>query len=129
MENNIRYGIYVSNERRTPWAGWIVSGLKEIETRNKNMLGKLVGERVAVIATGNHPPLIVGYVTITSALHVGKDLFDRRFRKYTMIEKGDRYDCTEKGKWLYYLSDAEACNPMALPENIIRHGRSYVEFN
>jgi len=129
MDNNIRYGIYVSNERRTPWAGWIVSGLKEIETRNKNMLGKLVGERVAVIATGNHPPLIVGYATITDSLYVNKAMFDGFYRKYTMIEEGDKYDCTENGKWLYFLRDAEACHPKALPENIIRHGRSYVEFN
>lgn len=41
-------GIFV----QAPYAGLIVDGQKTIETRSKNMLGKLVGRTVAIVETG-----------------------------------------------------------------------------
>ena len=125
------YGIFV-NEDHMPYANWIVSGLKTIETRNKNMLGKLVGERVAIIATAHkgykrHDPYIIGYATIAKADYVTQNEFEL-YRDETMIDPKDYYDCGANGKWLYFMRKPEACCPKPLPKNATYHGRSYCEF-
>ena len=124
------FAIYV-NEDHMPYANWIVSGLKTIETRNKNMLGKIVGERVAIIATAHkgykrHDPCIIGYATIAKAEHVTQDEFEL-YREETMIGKEDPYNCDSRGKWLYFMEDPCAIYPTPLPRNVIKHGRSYAE--
>ena len=120
------YGIYI-NDDLYPFTLWILVGLKIWETRSRNMLGKLIGHRVAIISTSRkRKPLIVGYATITEVRHVTKYDFDM-YRGNCMIERGSKYDCSEKGKWLYRMSNVEKCEPHPLPDNVIRHGRSYCE--
>lgn len=120
------YGIYI-NDDLYPFTLWILRGLKVFETRNRNMLGRLIGHRVAIISTSrNRAPLIVGYATITETRHVTREEFEI-YRGASMIEKCSKYDCNDRGKWLYRMSDVEKCEPHPLPGNIIRHGRSYCE--
>ena len=121
------YGIYI-NEDKLPFVDWILAGTKLWETRNRNMLGKLIGREVLIIATSKkHKPMIKGIATISEARHVTPEEYEL-YRGGTCVPKGSTYDCGEKGKWLYRMT-----NPVAfplripLPDDIIRHGRSYCE--
>ena len=126
------YGIFV-NENGIPYAQLIVEGKKLIETRTKNMLLPLVGERVAIISTKRgRKPFIVGYATINSYSFCPFPLLGM-WRAETCIPKGDTYDKLGKrngrqGKWFYEMGDAERCKPYPLPESAVRHGRSWCEF-
>ena len=130
------YGIFI-NEDDIPFALLIGQGKKTIETRTKDMLGKLVGERVALISTSKkRMPLIVGYATITAKQFVPECMLDStEARTLTHIPKGSKYDkyvynknayCY--GKWCYVMRWPEVCQPSPLPLEAVRHGRSYCEF-
>lgn len=121
-------GIFVNSDGCVPYADAIVSGIKTIETRNRDMLSHLVGEHVAVIRTRRGKnPTIVGYVTIKGKAFANASEFEL-IREYTLIPVGSKYDVHGKGKWCYLLSDAEKCEPWTLPRNAVRHGRSWCEF-
>ena len=123
------YGIFVNSDGGIPYADAIVSGVKTIETRNRDMLSKLVGKRVAVVKTRRGKnPTIVGYGRIKSKLFVNVEEFEL-VRDATLIPKGSQYDCNRKGKWLYALAEAEKCEPYPLPKNAKRHGISWCEFD
>lgn len=118
------YAIYI-NEDYLPFADLILSGMKVWETRNRNMLGKLIGEQVAIVSTSRkRKPLIKGLATITEARHVTPEEYEL-FRGKTYVPKGSKYDCTPRGKWLYRMSNPIHLAPIPLPEDIIRHGRSW----
>lgn len=125
-------GMFV-NEDTAPYAQWIVSGQKLIETRTKNMLLPLVGERVAIISTRKgRKPVVVGYANVQNYSFCPVNLLDM-WRRETMIPKGDTYDNLgtrngKQGKWFYELYKAEPCNPFPLPSFAVRHGRSWCEF-
>ena len=122
------YGIFVNSDGCVPYAEAIVSGIKTIETRNRDMLSELVGKNVAVVQTRRGKnPTIVGYVRIASKLFVDANAFEV-FREYTLIPVGSKYDCHGKGKWLYILENGEKCLPYPLPKSAVRHGRSWCEF-
>lgn len=122
-------GIFVNSDGCVPYADAIVSGIKTIETRSRDMLSHLVGEHVAVIRTRRGKnPTIVGYVFINSKVFADANQFEL-LREFTLIPTGSRYDCHGKGKWCYGLNGAERCEPYALPKDAVRHGRSWCEFN
>ncbi len=129
------YGIYI-NEDEIPFAKLIAEGKKQLETRTRDMLGKLVGERVALVSTSkNRMPMIVGLATITAKQFVPDYLLDTQdARGLTYIPKGSKYDkysYNKKaqcyGKWCYVMRWPETFNPIPLTDNITRHGRSYCE--
>ena len=116
------------NGKRIPYPAWIVQRWKTIETRQRNMLSAMVGERVAIAETGrNKKPVIIGYVDIVSCKFCPAEEFDK-YRRETMIPAGSEFDVKGKGKYLYFLANAEPCEPYLLPDNAIRHGRSWCEF-
>lgn len=120
--------MYVYQTKYIRYAEAIVLGLKPIETRNRNMLSALVGERVAVIRTmAGKKAMVVGYVTVTSAIRLGAKQLDAN-RDKTLIPPGSRFDCTGSGKWCYFLADAEICEPYEVPSSAVKHGRSWCEF-
>lgn len=122
------FGIFVNSDGCIPYADAIVSGIKPIETRNKDVLWRLDGERVAVVRTRrNKMPTVVGYVTINGRMFCEAKYFES-YRSVTLIPKGSRYDCHGKGKWFYYLENPQRCAPYPLPKDAVRHGRSYCEF-
>ena len=124
----ITYGIFINDDYMT-YTNFILIGLKLWETRNRNMLGRLIGRRVALISTSKyHTHQIVGYATISEARHVSLEEFDMWYRTPSIIVEGSKYDCTEKGKWLYRMRNPERCETIPLPDNTIRHGRSWCEF-
>lgn len=123
------------NEKRVRY-GWgyltypeaIMLGIKTIETRNRNMLRSLVGERVAVVSTkSGRKPLVVGTVYISDAMFISADLWDM-YREDTLVPPGSKFDNKGKGKWGYILEDAQECEPYPLPDNAVRHGLSWCEF-
>ena len=122
------YGIFVNENGCVPYADAIVKGYKPIETRNRNMLAKCVGHRVAIIRTRRgKKPMIVGFATIYHSARMDSEWLNQ-FRNLTLIPEGSAYDCKPNGsKWCYFLSDACECDPFPLPSYAIRHGRSYCE--
>ena len=122
------YGIFV-NEDTVWYAEAIVNGEKPVETRNRNMLAKCVGSRVAIVRTKRgQTPMIIGYAIMHHAEKHDRAWFDKH-RDLTLIPEGSAFDCKPDGyKWCYHLSHAFPCEPFPLPDNTIRHGRSYCEF-
>lgn len=121
-------GIFVHETRGVPYALAIAQGYKTIETRSKNMLAACVGETVAIIRTrSGHQPDIIGFVDITGAEFCTASEFDK-YRNQTLIPEGSKFDCHGKGKWFYHLANADAFFSQPLPENVIRHGRSWCEW-
>lgn len=120
--------IYVNSDG-IDYAAAIVEAYKAIETRTRDVLKKLVGERVAIVRTHKRKkPEVIGYVTIIKKTFAFKESFDALFDKHC-VPAGSKYDCKpDGGKWLYWLADAERCEPFQLPQNIVRHGRSWCEF-
>lgn len=127
--NKSIYGLFVARDGKVNYPALITSGLKTIETRpgSRNVLKKLIGQRVAVIDTSFKPAQVIGYVTIYGSLFCPSRFFDE-FRKETFIPAGSRFDDKGSGKYMYYLANAEKCSPYPVPANRINHGRSYCEF-
>lgn len=122
------YGIFVNEDGGVRYAHAIVGGYKTVETRNRNMLKDLVGERVAVIRTRRgKSPAVVGYVDIVRYEFCPVSLFEM-YRDETLIPPGSRYDVSGRGKWFYRLENAEKCDAYPLPSDAVRHGRSWCEF-
>ena len=122
------YGIFVNENGGIRYADAIVNGIKTIETRNRNMLRALVGERVAVVRTRrNSRPTVVGYVDIVRDEFCPYCLFEM-YRDETLIPPGSQYDVRGRGKWFYLLENAEKCATYPLPADAVRHGRSWCEF-
>ena len=132
-------GFFINNDeclKLETWAGRfettyvkeIMVGFKTIETRSKNMLRSLVGERVAVVSTGRgRKPMVVGTVCISDVKWIPAHLWDM-YREDTLIPRGSKYDNNGSGKWGYILEGPQECEPYPLPANAIRHGRSWCEF-
>ena len=117
---------FFCNENEFPYAQKIAFGEKTIETRSRDMLSALVGERVAIVAThsGGYP-MVIGYVDVCSkALLIYSEL--EKFRDKTLIPRGSKFDTP--ARWCYFLMNAKPCKPYPLPFSAIRHGRSWCEF-
>ena len=126
-------GIFVHDAPGEHYAWWIVCGYKTIETRKKNMLSALVGETVAIVKTETgKKPEIIGYAEITRYEFCPVSLFEM-YRPHTMIPHDSKYNRFGSrdgvpGKWFYYLNNARSCVPYLLPDDAVRHGRSWCEF-
>ena len=119
--------MYVSESGCIPYAAAIVGGYKTLETRNRDMLKALVGERVAVIRTRRgKPSAIVGAVDITGKQFVSAAGFRELFSEH-LVQPGSKYDATGRGKWCYSCAAPKACDPIPLPPETINHGRSWCE--
>lgn len=110
------------------YADAIVEAYKDIETRNRNMLSALIGERVAVVRTiKGKKPMVIGYVDVIGASFCKAEDFDK-YVNHHCVPLGSAYAPHGKGKWFYHLANAEKCVPFLLPASAIRHGRSWCEF-
>lgn len=116
--------VFVNQTNCSRYADLIASGIKTIETRSRNMLSALVGERVAIVRTvSGKNPLVIGYVDMVGSVHSDKPAAD--CYESTFVPEGSKF---AGNRWFYLLRNAERCQPYALPENAIRHGRSWCEF-
>ena len=119
------YGIFI-NCKALPFIDYILIGAKLYETRSRNMLGRLLGERVALIETGKGRAIIRGYATIDHYTVLYHDSIEARKSAWIF---GTHYDIPDGGeKVFYHLKDATPCEPYGLPAERINHGRAYTEF-
>ena len=111
-----------------PYADAIAAGIKPVETRSRDMLRRLMGERVAIVKTvRGKRPAVVGFCDIVRADFCPLSAWDR-VRDIALIPPGSAFDCKGRGKWCYWIENAERVKPYPLPENAVRHGRSWCEF-
>ena len=127
MKVNEFFGVYVHETRATPYAVAIASGIKPIETRTRDTLGNLVGEKVLIIRTRDGKPSdVVGSAVISEKCFCSAAELDS-MRNQTLIPPGSKFDCNGKGKWCYTMKDPVLFeNPILLKHfNIIRKTRSF----
>ena len=119
-------GMFI-NEDEYPYAQAIGMKRKLIETRSRDMLKKLVGERVAIIRTKHgEKPMVIGTVLMSLKWH---EQYPWRYQDLTLIRIGGKYDTG--WRWMYVCEDAKMLDPekwFPLPENAVRHGRSWAEW-
>jgi hypothetical protein len=122
-------GIYVHDTSGTPYAEAIVGGYKTIETRNRNVLGQFIGQRVAVVRTkAGHKAEIIGTVRIVNGRFLTESELDA-MRNQTCIPPGSKFDCHGRGKWGYRLAHPEPCEPQLLSDHkIVHRTMSWVEY-
>ena len=120
-------GIFVNEDGGIRYANAIVDGVKKIETRSRNVLKPLVGERIAIVRTrqGKYT-MIIGYATITRATLQSYEWLNKN-RHLTLIPEGSKYDHSP-ARWCYWMESAHRCKPYPLPKDTVRHGRSWCEF-
>lgn len=126
----IMYGMYVHETNAEPYATQIITGKKTIETRTRDTLGKLCGQRVLVIRTrSGHKADIIGSVLITGKIWLtASDLYERRDK--TRIPKGSKYDASSFGKWCYFLSDPIELEPIPLSDTtVIKRNMSFARIS
>lgn len=119
------YGIFI-NCKTIPFIDYILIGAKQYETRSRNMLSRLLGERVALIETGKGRAIIRGYATIDRYTTLYHNSLDARKSAWIF---GTPYDIPDGGKKVFYhLKNVARCRPYELPDERINHGRAYTEF-
>ena len=131
------YAFFVKNEKTMPFAERIAYGWKVWETRTRRTLDKLVNtpEPVYIIRTGrgkNKPSMIIGRCYIRKPAWIPAD----RFKDPDVIAKtyvfpdSNFYPVDVPGKWCYPIEYAEPLRiPVPVPDNAIRHGRAWIEFD
>lgn len=120
-------GIYVNqlSAQGVKYADLIVDGYKTIETRSRDMLKSCLFERVAIIrTTRGKKPAIIGYANITGSRWM-RNRQASDFPESTYVPEGSKY---ASNRWFYLLSNPERCDPYPIPENAVRHGRSWCEW-
>lgn len=123
------YGMFVNDNGCVHYALLLACGIKTIETRNRNMLSALVGQRVAIVRTHREKnPTVVGYVTITGSMFCNAEDFSK-YENQHYVMPGSKYAPRDgKGKWFYFCENAKICDHYPLPKDAVRHGRSWCEF-
>lgn len=100
------------NDKYTPYTELILCGMKDVETRNRNTLKSLVGQRVGIIRTGKGKAMLVGYVTIDHVIKYETEAEFRADYNRHCVLGGSKYDIKKGGvKYGYVLTDIERCDP------------------
>ena len=120
------YAVYI-NCRLIHFLNLILSGAKVYETRTRDMLRRLVGQRVYLAETGTGPvPMVMASAVIASARSV--PFSDVAARDAACIV-GTPYDIKPDGSKVFYrLTDVQPVAPFPVPACRINHGRAYTEF-
>lgn len=115
IDKNVIYGVNINNDEKINIIAMILTRLKITETRKARLLksglfvsslDKLIGQKVGLICTGKHAPVLVGYATITRRLIVDSlDLWNDLFNDHR-IPKNSSFSFSGC-KALYYLDNIE----------------------
>jgi len=104
--------------------------LKRLETRNKDMLGSLVGQRVILAETKQG-----GYIAMyTAVIRSGREIRSSEewdsLRTLHCVPSGNKYDWQPgtRVKWVYEITDLRRLRPFRVPDGV-RHGRVWMEYN
>lgn len=121
--------MFVHDTKQEPYAEQIANVLKLIETRKRDMLRSMIGQRVLIIRTrSGHRPEVIGSVLVEGKAHCSSEWLNDH-RHMTQIPEGSKYDSDVAGKWCYFLSGAKKLpDPIPLDSlNVIRKTRSWAE--
>ena len=113
-----------------PFVDQILSADKILETRTRNMLKSLSGQRVLLAETHRgRKPIVRASVILGEAQKVTDKATFVCFRKITCIQEGSKYDWNDntKYKYFYTLLSVRPVEPFTPPEGI-RHGRVWMEY-
>lgn len=114
-----------------PFVEQILCGKKLYETRTRNTLGKLVGQKVFLAETGKrNRPLVIGTAVLGAPEKITREAVWKRFyRDESCIPAGSRYDWKPgtRVKYAYPVIHASYCIPF-IPHEGIRHGRVWMEY-
>ena len=119
------------NCSRFPFIAWIMQHLKLYETRTRNTLGSLIGQRVYLAETGKGHPVIRCSAVISSVIECRSQwAWIHWYRHCSKIKPGSQYDWKPetKVKWLYELTDVQEVAPFTPPKDV-RHGRVWMEYH
>ena len=114
-------GINVRNTKDKPFADLIVDGLKTIETRESNSLHPYVGERIAIVRTGEGKAFAIGEVIITGFSWTNSESTFTSYEDMHMVEKGNPFYIKQSiGKYMYFLDNAVRYKtPVAVGRGIV----------
>ena len=113
-----------------PFIAWILSGRKVYETRSRDTLRALVGQRVLLAETGRSGrPIIRCSCVIDHAITCDRGAF-RKLRSLHLVPARSAYDWKQgtRKKVLYRITDVQPVVPFPAPEGV-RHGRVWMEYN
>jgi predicted transcriptional regulator len=101
-------GINVNQDGNNKYADKIVDGKKTFETRDTDSLRPYVGQRVAIVKTGEGKAKAIGAVTIGEPILVTSRKDFDKYRNQTLVPKGSRFDIADDGvKYLYPMGNPE----------------------
>lgn len=118
------------NCKRCPFIDDIIALRKPFETRTRNTLGSMLGERILFAETGKGKPVVRCSAVINYYITVTDRESWEFYRQAACIPADSDYDWKPwtKKKVLYHLADVKACDPFIPPEGL-RHGRVWMEFD
>lgn len=113
-----------------PFLEWILSGRKVYETRTRDMLRALVGQRVYLAETGRGRSVVRCSAVIGGPVVASSRSAWRKFMRAACIAPGSMYDWKPKTKkkYLYPVMDVHPVPPFH-PAEGARHGRVWMEYN
>lgn len=118
------------NCSRVPFLTYIILYMKLYESRTRNTLRALIGQRVILAETGRKGgPIARCMVTIGDPLIVTSRAAWRTVRSAVCVPLGSQYDWKPetRKKYLYPLLNMKCLRPFTVPEGV-RHGRVWMEY-
>ena len=121
--------VYI-NCKRYPFIDWILTRSKLYETRNRNTLGRFLGQRILLAKTGHGKPVIRASAVIAEVIEVFTEDAWLPYIMDSCISNGSEYDWQPdtKKKVLYRLTDVHQVEPFPVPDTAVRHGRTWCEY-
>ena len=118
------------NSASAPFMADIGSLDKRLETRSRNMLRSLVGQRVILAETQQGGYLAMYTVVIRSARPIRSRDEWEALRPLHRVPAGSRYDWQpgDRVRWGDELSGLRRLHPFLVPEGR-RHGRTWMEYD
>lgn len=119
------------NSSSAPFLDDICARLKPFETRSRNMLQSLVGQRVIFAESARGARLARCSAVIRSVFTVTSREQWEVLRPLHRVPVGNMYDWKPgtKIKYLYELSNIRILRPFRIPGKGIPHGRSWFEYS
>lgn len=117
------------NSSSAPFLNEIMTKAKTHETRTKNMLRQLIGQRV-IFAESSHGQRLAMCTAIIRSIHEIRSAVEwATARGSHRVPIGNRYDWKEDTsvKYMYELTDVQIITPFRVPDGV-RHGRVWMEY-
>lgn len=118
------------NSSSAPFLDDIYNRLKPFETRSRNMLGRLVGQRIILAESSNGQRLARCSVVIQGVRKVTTREEWDALRPLHRVPVGSDYDWKPwtRAKYLYKMTNLRRLRPFRIPTEGVSHGRSWFEY-